>query len=204
MGSGRCDLYAGVSAHTEFSCNDNAIGLVIKQNKDKQIPSPEVSRNLDFSPKSGSQVYHRYYNLDPQMRAVDMQNINVYDPDSGYFKNPTAYPIDEFMGKYFRDGALRISDDEPYGGSLLYVLDTHDCIIIGQRYNPNDGSNKAPHPTLIGGVDPPVRCAGLIYFDDGLILGYDNASGHYKPNRKSLPQVGRAINKLYRLFAQRC
>ncbi|MCD8293807.1 MAG: hypothetical protein LUE27_00970 [Clostridia bacterium] len=196
MGSGRCDLYAGVPDFTEFSSTDK--GKKIKQEQDnaKQPARPETSQNPVFSPTSGSQVYRRYYYLDPRMLDVDKQNPNVYNPASGYFKNPTAYPIDEFMGKHFRNGALYLDDEEPFGGSLPYVLDVHDRIIIGQRYNPIDGSDKAPHPTLIGGLNPPVRCAGLIYFYMGLIIGYDNASGHYKPNSKSLLQVGRAIKKL--------
>ncbi len=65
-------------------------------------------------------------------------------------------------------------------------------------YNPNDSSKRSPHPTLIGGKDPQVQCAGMITFKNGKIYSYDNSSGHFRPNSKSLPKVKAALDKLYK------
>ncbi|MEC7263577.1 MAG: hypothetical protein VXW38_07535 [Bacteroidota bacterium] len=47
-------------------------------------------------------------------------------------------------------------------------------------------NEKAPHPTLIGGVDPVVKTAGIIEFRAGKIYKVDNVSGHFKPSAQSL------------------
>ena len=43
-------------------------------------------------------------------------------------------------------------------------MDENGNIIFGKRVNPNDSRKRAPHPTLIGGRDPQVQCAGIIEF----------------------------------------
>ncbi len=78
------------------------------------------------------------------------------------------------------------------------MLDKNDNIIIRKRKNPNDSSKRSPHPTLIGGKDPQVQCAGMIIFKNGKIYSYDNSSGHFRPNSKSLPKVKAALDKLYK------
>ena len=35
-------------------------------------------------------------------------------------------------------------------------------------------------------------------FSDGKIYSYDNSSGHFRPNSKSLPKVKAALDKLYK------
>lgn len=35
-------------------------------------------------------------------------------------------------------------------------------------------------------------------FFDGKIYSYDNSSGHFRPNSKSLPKVKAALDKLYK------
>lgn len=81
--------------------------------------------------------------------------------------------------------------------AITYVMDMNGNIIIGKRVNPNDGRKRAPHPTLIGGKDPQVQCAGMITFRKGKILSVDNQSGHYRPNIGSMNKVNDALNKLY-------
>ena len=77
-------------------------------------------------------------------------------------------------------------------------MDKEGNIIFGKRYNPNDGRKRAPHPTLIGGKDPEVQCAGMIQFKKGRIYSVDNQSGHYRPDIKSLDKVNAALDKLYK------
>ena len=48
---------------------------------------------------------------------------------------------------------------------------------------------KAPHPTLIGGDNPKVQAAGMVYFSDGRILRITNSSGHYKPSSDCLKKA---------------
>lgn len=79
---------------------------------------------------------------------------------------------------------------------MTYVMDESGNIIFGKRSNPNDGRKRAPHPTLIGGKDPKVQCAGMIVFKKGRILSVDNDSGHYRPDKKSLTKVNDALQKL--------
>lgn len=45
---------------------------------------------------------------------------------------------------------------------------------------------KAPHPTLIGGRNPQVQAAGMVYFKGGKIHRVVNISGHFKPNSNSI------------------
>lgn len=62
--------------------------------------------------------------------------------------------------------------------------------------NPNNVNKRSPHPTLIGGKDPKVICAGMITFSKGKIVSVNNNSGHYKPNIKSMELVDNFLFKL--------
>ena len=55
---------------------------------------------------------------------------------------------------------------------------------------------RTPHPTLIGGKDPQVQMAGILDVRNGKIHGYDNQSGHYKPNKKSMEVADEIFGKL--------
>jgi hypothetical protein len=76
-------------------------------------------------------------------------------------------------------------------------MDKEGNIIFGKRYNPNNPDKRAPHPTLLGGKDPQVQCAGIIVFRKGRILSVDNQSGHFRPDIKSLGKVDAALQKIY-------
>ena len=78
--------------------------------------------------------------------------------------------------------------------------DGFNLAAVCERANPNDGRKRAPHPTLIGGKDPQVQCAGMITFYKGRILSVDNQSGHYRPNSKSMEKVDAALKKLYEKY----
>jgi len=60
---------------------------------------------------------------------------------------------------------------------LMYIIDELNNIWIGGR----GGVNSFPHPTLVGGYNPNVKCAGMIHFKNGKIYRIDNNSGHFKP-----------------------
>lgn len=83
---------------------------------------------------------------------------------------------------------------------MTYVMDKDGNIIFGKRANPNDARKRAPHPTLIGGKDPQVQCAGMITFHKGRILSVNNQSGHYRPNIQSMEEVDAALQKLFERF----
>lgn len=50
--------------------------------------------------------------------------------------------------------------------------------------------------TLIGGKDPQVQMAGIVHIHSGKIASYDNQSGHFKPNAKSMQVADEAFGKL--------
>lgn len=139
----------------------------------------------------GSQPLADSYRVVGAMRDIDKQDPDIYD-SNGYFKNPTATTIEDAVS-----GNKVVIDGKVPDGPITYVMDMNGNIIIGKRVNPNDGRKRAPHPTLIGGKDPQVQCAGMITFRKGKILSVDNQSGHYRPNIGSMNKVNDALNKLY-------
>ena len=140
----------------------------------------------------GSQEYAETYKVVPKMLKKDKEDPNVYDPKTGYFKNPTSTNLLEAeKNNSFYIGGIKAE------GELTYVLDENGSIIFGKRINPNDGSKKAPHPTLIGGKNPEVQCAGIIVFRDGKIYSVNNNSGHYRPDKQSLDKIKTILDKLF-------
>ena len=79
---------------------------------------------------------------------------------------------------------------------MTYVLDTKGDMIVGKRVNPYNNTGKAPHPTLIGGKNPKVQCAGMITFRKGKIISINNDSGHFRPDIKSMKKVYKYLKKL--------
>ncbi|WP_295983887.1 hypothetical protein [uncultured Variovorax sp.] len=72
-------------------------------------------------------------------------------------------------------------------GEVMYVINRDYEIIIAAR---SGHQRDLPHPTLIGGDDPEVLSAGMIFFRDGRIIRiFINASGHFKPNHLSSIEV---------------
>jgi len=72
-------------------------------------------------------------------------------------------------------------------GEVMYVINTDYEIIIAAR---SGHQRDLPHPTLIGGDDPEVLSAGMVFFRDGRIVCiFINASGHFKPNHLSSIEV---------------
>ncbi len=139
-----------------------------------------------------SQPYAASYAVVPEMLRHDKRDPVIYDPDKGYFKNPTATDIKEAH----KDGKIRFKDGTEVGDNAIYVLDEKGNLIIGYRKNPNNSGKRSPHPTLIGGKNPRVACAGIMRFRDGKILSVDQESGHFRPHEKSLRKVGKYLKDL--------
>ena len=140
---------------------------------------------------NGSQPYAPTYHVVGKMMEKDKQDPNIYNPSTGYFRNPYAVSIQDAIV----NGQVKMNGHSA-SGTYTYVLDTEGNIVFAKRYNPNNSRSRAPHPTLIGGKDPIVQCAGMIHFEKGRIVWYSNESGHFRPNGKSLDKVDNAMRKL--------
>jgi len=141
----------------------------------------------------GSQPYAPDYYVVEEMMNRDKLDSDIYNPISGYYKNNTAKELSNSIVYEH----VEIGDKIP-NGPITYVLDKNDNIIIGKRSNPANPSKRSPHPMLIGGKNPSVKCAGMIMFKNGKISSIDNQSGHFRPNIKSMDGVYSALKKIYK------
>lgn len=137
-------------------------------------------------PTEASQPYASSYGVTPEMLQFDIDR-GVYN--GSYEKNPTAKNIYDAI-----DGECIISATR--NKYLTYVIDMDDNIIVAERNGNGFGGKATPHPTLIGGKNPKVKMAGILYLEKGKITGYDHLSGHYKPNIKSMDAAKKAFKKL--------
>jgi len=136
---------------------------------------------------SQSQPYAPSYHVEPKMHQADIDK-GIYH-NGKYDKNPTAQNLTDMIhGNYIGD--KRTNTDMPY------VIDMQGNIIVGKRNGNGKGGLATPHPTLIGGKDPQVQIAGMLHIHGGKIASYDNISGHFKPNPKSIPVADEAFGKL--------
>ena len=143
------------------------------------------------SPLHGhSQPYQEHYSVYSKMMKKDIKN-GVYTPSSGgYSKNPTAKRLDSIY-----DGKQIIGAKGQM--TIPYVITSEGNVIIGRRngFGRGPGTKPTPHPTLVGGQDPKVKMAGMLTIKDGKILSYDNMSGHFRPNNKSMKWADKAFEK---------
>jgi len=114
--------------------------------------------------------------------------------------NPTSYKINTTKVKYDdihtnvnpQSGKIKDNDgivihtDNVNGDGLMYAVDEAGNVHIGTR---GGTANSFPHPTLIGGINPNVKSAGMIKFKEGRILEINNNSGHFKPSAANLQQI---------------
>lgn len=140
-----------------------------------------------------SQPYANSYLVASDMFEMDKKDSDIYDSKTGYFKNPSATNLNEAIR-----GDNIYLDGNRANGTVTYVMDMDGNIIFGKRVNPVNPSKRAPHPTLIGGKNPKVQCAGMITFSKGKIVSIDNRSGHFKPNIQSMAKVEKAMDELYK------
>ena len=141
----------------------------------------------------GSQPYASSYQVTNDILERDMLDADIYIQISGYFKNPTTTNLSEAI---IGDGVYMCK--RRMHGIFPYVLTVNGNILFGKRANPNNPSKRAPHPTLIGGKNPKVKCAGMITFSKGKIVSVNNNSGHFKPHIKSMKFVNEFMKKLYK------
>lgn len=135
----------------------------------------------------GSQPYAPSYHVEKSMHEMDIKN-GVYH-DGHYDKNPTAQNINDMInGNYIGDKRTNID--------MPYVIDLNGDIILGRRNGNGRDGLPTPHPTLIGGKDPQVQMAGIVHIQGGKIASYDNQSGHFRPNSKSMEKADEAFGKL--------
>ena len=142
-----------------------------------------------------SQPYAETYSVTNDLLELDKQDSDIYTSNDGYFKNPSATNLFESI----KNDGFYINGTRVHG-MLPYVLTEEGKIVFGKRRNPNNLSKRAPHPTLVGGKNPKVKCAGMITFSKGKIISINNNSGHFKPNIQSMSKVYDIMNKLYKKY----
>ncbi|WP_344931091.1 hypothetical protein, partial [Aquimarina addita] len=164
---------------------------------DRVNDNPQI---LEFFEEGSSIISNKSGNLkavDLDMYALDRSRKLspdvtpiIDDATLGYVQNTTRKNLAD-MNINAQSGKIRdangnvLNTDNVNGEGLMYVIDESDNIIIGGR----GGTNSYPHPTLIGGVNPNVKSAGMIRFKDGRVLEINNNSGHFKPSNSVLQQA---------------
>lgn len=142
-----------------------------------------------------SQSYAASYHVEPAMKKYDKERETYHN--GRYDKNPTAHELQTLINGNYIKGKTYSNENLPY------VITTKGDIIVGRRNGNGRNGQPTPHPTLIGGRDPVVKMAGILKIRGGKIYSYDNNSGHYKPNKKSMSAAKEAFDKLPRkLFAK--
>lgn len=146
------------------------------------------SNSYSPSPLGGdSQPYQEEYSVYAKMMKKDIKH-GVYNLKCGYSNNPTSKPFDAMInGDYIIGKGVTTS--------LPYVIDTSGNIIVGKRNGNGRSGIQTPHPTLIGGIDPKVKMAGMLHIKNGKIAYYDDRSGHYRPNKESMKYADIAFKK---------
>lgn len=135
-----------------------------------------------------SQPFASTYHVEKNMLQYDIDNGTYHN--GIYNINPTAKPLTSMInGNYV--GSKSMNED-----NLPYVIDKQGNIIVGKRNGNGRNGSPTPHPTLIGGKDPEVQMAGILKIRGGKIYSYDNRSGHFKPNPKSMKIADEIFGKL--------
>lgn len=136
----------------------------------------------------GSQPFQEEYSVYSKMLKKDICH-GVYNLDKGgYSVNPTSKALNDMInGDYIIEKGVT--------ASLPYVIDASGNIIVGKRNGNGRYGVQTPHPTLIGGLDPKVKMAGMLHIKNGKIASYDDRSGHYRPNKESMKYADIAFKK---------
>ncbi|MDD5941460.1 hypothetical protein [Fibrobacter sp.] len=142
-----------------------------------------------YGTRGSSQPFASSYGVMPDMRSKDIKE-GIYNEQRGYSRNPSAVELLSSM----KNNTVYL-DGKKANGLYTYVVNEKGELIFGKRNNPNDPSKRSPHPMLIGGKNPKVRCAGMLDIRNGKIFNADTDSGHYKPNE---------LKKYYLLCQSKC
>lgn len=181
MGSGTSGLYGNTyGTNVPIEATDNV----------KSVDGAAGSKQTSSAEKQ-SQPYAESYGVTKDMLEHDKER-GVYTEKKGYSLNPTAIN----PKKNIRDGIVADHEGKPMNGSYTYVVKEDGELVIAKRNGRGKEGKATPHPTLVGGKDPKVKIAGMVTFQDGKIVKYDNESGHFKPNVKSMPEADKAFSAL--------
>jgi hypothetical protein len=122
----------------------------------------------------------------------------VYSPTAGYTRNPSARELSTLVTPR---GTIGGGFEN---GEFMYVIDEQNRLWVGRRMGERGmpvGRPRAtgmPHPSLIGGLNPRVKAAGMVRIEAGRIVFVNNHSGHFRPVRSSLRHAARAFSTLTR------
>jgi hypothetical protein len=142
-------------------------------------------------PYGKSQPYAPTYHVERSMHKQDIARGVFHD--GHYDPNPTAMNLNDMIkGNYLGDKRTNID--------MPYVITRNGDIIVGRRNGNGKTGLATPHPTLIGGRNPEVAMAGMLHINGGKIASYDAHSGHFKPNKKSLPVANTSFVKLPKIL----
>ena len=132
--------------------------------------------------------------VEPDMRAAD--ELDGFIVEGKYLDNPTKTHVEdlEINPSGTVKSKTQLNPDagstELMNGQFMYVVDENGKLIMGSRAKWSTDApfnqGRAPHPTLIGGLDPKVQAAGIVEFRGGKIYKVDNSSGHFKPSTETL------------------
>ena len=147
--------------------------------------SPYLYSDFSSSLHGKPQKYHNEYSVYSKMRKKDIKH-GIYSTESGYAKNPTQQNLKVMVKGNYIVG-------KQYNKRVPYVITANNEVIIGDRNGNGRYGKPTPHPTLVGGKDPKVRMAGMLDIRGGKIYSYDDRSGHYRPNEKSIKWADEAF-----------
>lgn len=148
--------------------------------------------------RGSSQPYAPQYHVMPDMKEKDFKE-GILNSKREYPKNPSAKNLKDAI----KGNAIYL-DGKKANGNYTYVIDEKGNLIFGKRDNPENPDLRSPHPMLIGGKDPKVKCAGMIDIRNGKIFDINTNSGHYKPNEQSLAEAEKILSSLpSSLFARK-
>lgn len=153
---------------------------------------------------AGEMKTNSLYEVGVDMRKLDIERKFI-DEDGLYKTNPTKTTMNDLKiqssGKVTAKHQLNPASENytKLHGDYMYVIDKDGNLILGSRAQWSVKEpfveGKAPHPTLIGGDNPKVQAAGMVYFNDGKILRITNNSGHYKPSADCLKKAEEIFQK---------
>ena len=147
-----------------------------------------IEYNYSLPLNGASQPFQEQYSVYSKMKKKDIKH-GIYDiKNGGYNLNPTSMLLERAVkGDYIfrKDLTTR----------MPYVINSNGDVIIGKRNGYGKSGPQTPHPTLIGGYDPKVKMAGMLYIRNGKIVRFDDRSGHYRPNIKSMKYAEEAFAK---------
>jgi hypothetical protein len=125
------------------------------------------------------EIYSRTF-LEPYVvvarKWIFWREVDFIDSDTAY-RSPKNHLMKTSAGP-----RLRMNGEPFLNGTLMFVVDPSDVLIIGKP------SKQSKHPNLIGGRDPRVKAAGEIFFRNGLIYEVRyNQTGHFATGPETEP-----------------